>query len=382
MRNIIFIICLLSFAGLQSFAQETPKKDYTLRVNLKNAPFKTLAILDYGVSHNLIIRGKNVAQFNWEFKIPDSIVENSEYMMLIVPDKDTIGNAYHQVRFFGNDKKTSIVNIGVQDEVNYIEADYIGPKTFENENISSFLGLTDTVVLGKLVSDDYNLVLQKDSSDITIRSIDPFFSWFFSNKISYSDYLQSYIQLAKKYPDSRYLINYLSKNLTQYKSKEDVRSVYGNLSKKHENTKSAKRIAIFLTDEMQNLSFVNFKTKEVEPIIKDPSKYNILIFSASWCGPCIEEIPLLKKLHQSLSKNINFTFVSMDYEKDAKAFEKILKENEIPWRTIYAYKDLNRVSDFFSIKSIPLSVLINPDGSREVMDLRKEENQKKLAVLP
>ena len=72
----------------------------------------------------------------------------------------------------------------------------------------------------------------------------------------------------------------------------------------------------------------------------------------------------------------------MDYEKDAKAFEKILKENEIPWRTIYAYKDLNRVSDFFSIKGIPLSVLVNPDGSKELMDLRKEENQKKLALIP
>lgn len=379
--NKIFLICLFWCITLNSFAQTNYKKDYTLRVNLQNATLKSLAILEYSEPLSVIIRGKNITPFNWEFKIPDSLAENSEYMMLIVPDKDTVRNAYHQIRFFSEEKKQPIVNIGLQDEVNYIKAIYKGQVSYENENIASFLGLKDTVILGNIISDDYNLILKKDSSDITIRSIDPFYSWFFSNKISYSEYLNSYIELAKSYPDSRYLMSYLARNLAQYKNKDDVKSVYKNLSKKHVNTKWGKRIALFLSDEMQNLSFVNLKSKGEESIINDPSKYNLLIFSASWCGPCIEEIPLLKKLHQTLSKNIIFTYVSMDYEKDINAFEKVLIANEIPWRTLYAFKDLNRVSDFFSVKSIPHTILLKPDGSNEVMDLRKEENQKKLLMI-
>ena len=379
--NKIFLICVFWCYTLHLFAQTNSKKDYYLRVNLQDAPLKSLAILEYGESASIIIRGKNITKFDWEFKIPDSVVENSEYMMLIVPDKDTIGNAYHQVRFFREEKKQPIVNIGVQDEVNYIKASYKGQEIYENENIASFLGLKDTVILGTVISDDYNLILQNDSSDITIRSIDPFYSWFFSDKISYSEYLDSYIKLAKSYPDSRYLMSYLARNLGQYKNKDDVRSVYENLSKKHVNTKWGKRIELFLSDEMQNLSLVNFKSKEVESIVKDTTKYNLLIFSASWCGPCIEEIPLLKKLNETLSKNIIFTYISIDYEKDVNAFEKVLIENKIPWRTLYAYKDLNRVSDFFLIKNIPHSVLLKPDGTKEVIDVRKEEIQKRLLMI-
>lgn len=379
--NKIFLICVFWFTTFHSFAQANSKQDYILHVHLQNAPLKSLAILEYGESRSVIIKGKNITQFNWEFKIPDSIVENSDYMMLIVPDKDSVKNAYHQIRFFREEKKQPIVNIGIQDEVNYIKASYKGQEIYENENISSFLGLKDTVILGNVIVDNYNLILKNDSSDIVVRSIDPFYSWFFNDKISYSDYLNSYIELAKSYPDSRYLMSYLARNLSQYKNKDDVKSIYNNLSKKYKNTKWGKRIGLFLSDEMQNLSLINLKSKKVESIIKDPTKYNLLIFSASWCLPCIEEIPLLKKLHQTLSKSIIFTYVSMDYEKDTNAFEKVLIENEIPWRTLYAYKDLNRVSDFFSIKRIPHSVLLKPDGDIEVIDVRKEENQKKLLAI-
>jgi len=381
----LILTTILCFFIVTLYAQSSANKEYKLLVTLHNAPFSSLALLDYRESHNVIIKGKHAGQFKWEFTIPDSIVANSESMMLIVPEKDTVANGYRQIRFtrqFEN-KKTIIANIGIQDQTNYIEAEYKDNTVFENENIALLLGRPDSTIMGNLICDDFVLSIKNDSSDIAVRSIDSYYAWFDTsgNKLPYNDHLQSYIKLAKSYPDSRYLMTNLALNLTGFKTREDVKKIYKNLSKNLKNSKWAKKIEHFLYDASQNIQLVNLDSKNVEPLIQDSSKYNLVVFTASWCGPCIEEIPLLKELHKKLKTRINFTYVSVDYESKLKAFQNLLIKNEIPWRTLYAYKDLDRVKFLFSVKSIPLSLLFYPDGRMEVMDVRKEENQKKLYAL-
>ena len=388
MRN-IFLILIFCTIKLCSFAQINPLKVYFLRVSLKNAPFKSLTLLDYNLDlhQNVLIKGKSIGSFNWEFKIPDSVVENSENMILIVPDKDTIINAYHQIKFISKIKNNeiSLVNIGIQDEINYIEAEYKQQILFENENVSAYLGLADSVVLGNLVNNEFFLSLKNDSSDITIRSKSPYYSWFYNNnqanEISYSDYLSSYLIHAKNYPNSKYLISSLARNLNKYKNRQDILNIYQNFSKKNRDSKWGKRIELFLSSKIENILFMDLATGREESILRDFSEYKLVIFSASWCIPCIKEIPLLKKLYADLGKEINFTFVSLDYEKDVKKFQEILDKNKIPWRSLYAYKNLDFVRDFFSINSIPHSLLIHADGNIDVIDVRKEEIQKKLYSL-
>jgi thiol-disulfide isomerase/thioredoxin len=382
----IILTLLFVSNSLQTYSQANSTKESKLLVNLHNAPFTSLALLDYRDLHNVIIHGKHVDQFKWEFSIPDSIAANSEFMMLVVPQKDTASNAYRQVRFkrtFGN-KENTIANIGVQDKINSIEATYKGKTLFENENVASFLGLTDSIVNGDLICDDFNLSIKDDNSDITIRSIDPYYAWFNSgtDKLSYDDHLKSYIALATRYPDSRYLMTYLALNLSRFKTRLDVKKIYEKFSAKQKKSNWGYRIERFLTNHsFQNIPLINLDSKNVEPLVQDSSKYNLIVFSASWCGPCIEEIPLLKELYGNLKSRFNFTYVSMDYEKKVKLFQNILVKNNISWRTLYAYGDLDKVTDLFSVKTIPRTLLVYPDGTVEVLDVRDKENQKKLYKL-
>lgn len=384
MRKLILVTILFLF-NLSLYSQSSSKGEYKLSVTLHNAPFSSLALLDSRESHSVFIQGKHTGQFKWEFIIPDSIVANSENMVLIVPEKDTVANGYHQMRFTRQleNKKTTVVNIGVQDETNYIEAEYKGNTVYQNENMGWFLGRPDSTTMGDLICDDFDLSIKNDSSDIMVRSLDPYYTWFdgSGNKLPYSDHLQSYIKLANRYPDSRYLMTYLALNLTQFKTKQDVKKIYESFSKHLKKSKWANRIEHFLSGDPQDIQLVNLDSKLTEPLIQDSSKYNLVVFTASWCGPCIEEIPLLKELHKKLKTRINFTYVSIDYESKLKAFQNLLIKNKIPWRTLYAYKDMDRVSFLFSVKSIPMSFLFYPDGRMEVMDVRKEENQKKLYAL-
>lgn len=368
------------------YPQNNAPKSYKLSVKLNKAPFRTLALLAYKDSDNRIIRGRLTGPFRWEFTLTDSLAANSEYMMLIVPEKDTVDNAYHSIRFHREmkNRKTSITNIGVQNETNYIEAEYTGKTLYEKENVSQFFENTDSRIEGNLIVNEFSLNIKDHNSDITVRSLEPYFGWFLDNedvKSSYHDKLQSYIKLAREYPDSKYLISYLSLNLTAFKTKQDIKSVYEHFSSELKETKWGKKIENFLFDDFKNITLLNLKSGNEEPLVQDSSTYNLVVFSASWCGPCIEEMPLLKELHKKHEGRIKFTYVSMDNEKGIKPFEKLLLEKDITWRTLYAFKNLEKLTYLYSIKSIPFSFLYYPDGRMEVMDVRDIASQKKLSSL-
>jgi len=384
MQKLLFTI--LFFAISQHlYAQINSQRDYNLSVTLHNAPFKSLALRDYTDLHSVIIKGEQVGEFKWHFKIPDSIVANSTFMELFSPEKDTTANGYHYVRLTitRENRKTTISNIGIQDENNYIEAKYRESKAIENENVANILGITDSIVSGTLILDDFELLVKKDNSDISVRSQDSYYTWFErgDNNLSYNDNLKFYINLAEKYPDSRYLMTYLSMNLIKFKTRADVKKIYDKFSDRFKKSKWASRIEQYLSSDFKNLQLINLDSKNAEELVQDSSKYSLLIFSASWCGPCIEEMPLLNKLHQQIKGRVNFTTISMDYETKVKVFQDLLSKNEITWRTLYAYKDLERVTDLFTVRSIPLTILVYPDGRMERIDVRDLANQQKLLSL-
>ena len=59
------------------------------------------------------------------------------------------------------------------------------------------------------------------------------------------------------------------------------------------------------------------KLAELEKLIYTPSeKIQVINFWATWCGPCVKEMPLIEKLGQERN-DIRITLVSMDLELDS-----------------------------------------------------------------
>jgi thiol-disulfide isomerase/thioredoxin len=59
------------------------------------------------------------------------------------------------------------------------------------------------------------------------------------------------------------------------------------------------------------------KLAELEKLIHTPSeKIQIINFWATWCGPCVKEMPLIEKIGQERN-DIRITLVSMDLELDS-----------------------------------------------------------------
>jgi thiol-disulfide isomerase/thioredoxin len=76
----------------------------------------------------------------------------------------------------------------------------------------------------------------------------------------------------------------------------------------------------------------------------------IVHFYASWCGPCLRELPEIKAFMQTpLGQKINFVFITEDREDQVKAF------HERYGFTIYR---VNKLKDA-NIYSIPVTYLLN-----------------------
>ena len=93
-------------------------------------------------------------------------------------------------------------------------------------------------------------------------------------------------------------------------------------------------------------------------------KYVYIDVWATWCGPCIAEIPHLQKVEVKYhGKNIEFVSISVDTEKDYEKWKKMVVSKELGGIQLFA--DKNWTSDFikaYGINAIPRFILIGPDG--------------------
>ena len=94
-------------------------------------------------------------------------------------------------------------------------------------------------------------------------------------------------------------------------------------------------------------------------------KYVYIDVWATWCGPCIAEIPHLKRVEQQFhGKNIEFVGISIDTKKDYEKWKKFVVTKELAGIQLFADNDWN--SDFvkaYGINGIPRFILIDPQGN-------------------
>jgi thiol-disulfide isomerase/thioredoxin len=112
---------------------------------------------------------------------------------------------------------------------------------------------------------------------------------------------------------------------------------------------------------------ITFKTyDELNTYIKENnSKPLVVNFWATWCAPCVKELPYFEKLNQE-NQNVKVILVSLDFEKQVESkLIPFLKKKKIASTSIYlADKDYNswlpKVDKNWS-GSIPATVIFNQD---------------------
>lgn len=113
-------------------------------------------------------------------------------------------------------------------------------------------------------------------------------------------------------------------------------------------------------------------------------KYVYIDIWATWCGPCIKEVPSLKKVEEQFhDKNIEFVSISVDngrgYKNDAAAayqgWKKMIVDKKLGGVQLLADKAFS--SEFitsYKVNSIPRFILIDPNGNIVSADAPRPSN--------
>lgn len=94
-------------------------------------------------------------------------------------------------------------------------------------------------------------------------------------------------------------------------------------------------------------------------------KYVYIDVWATWCGPCLAQIPALKAIEKLYhDRNIEFVSISVDKSKDYEKWKTMIKERELGGVQLIADKDFesNFIKDYV-IRGIPKFILLDPKGN-------------------
>jgi len=263
-------------------------------------------------------------------------------------------------------------------------AKYLDTKIIENVPMYRIGVEHDSIIYASLHIEHCELSFN-NTSEFELQGHYPTFPYIPAYQEStFDNYIAQCLEIIKKYPDSRYLIECVAENWTAFRTKESLQKIFAAFSKKTQQSEFGKIIDNYLKYyfTFSNMKLPDCKNGNIEFLIQDSTKMNLIVFSASWCVPCRKEIPLLKEVYNDLKDKLEITYISMDEEKTADNWRKQMKEDSIPWRSLMAEYDIKPVRAKYNPNgAIPFSLLVYPNRTVEIIDIRQADQKVKLYSL-
>jgi len=107
------------------------------------------------------------------------------------------------------------------------------------------------------------------------------------------------------------------------------------------------------TYDGKSISLTNFKGKVV-----------YIDVWATWCGPCLEEIPASKKIQAEFEQNPDLEFLNVSVDRDIDAWRKFIEENP-DWKGIHVNQKAEEIDSFwksYKMAGVPTYILIDQQG--------------------
>lgn len=88
--------------------------------------------------------------------------------------------------------------------------------------------------------------------------------------------------------------------------------------------------------------------------------YTLVDFWASWCGPCLRQLPVLKNLYNKY-KDDGLEVLGVAVWDEPEATKAAIAKHELPWECIIDAQTIP--TDLYGINGIPCIILFGPDGT-------------------
>lgn len=185
---------------------------------------------------------------------------------------------------------------------------------------------------------------------------------------AFEEYINMNIQELIKRPDSYAGLMNFDVNIFREVGKDSSQNLFNGLNKQVKNTVLGRRAERLLNLSPGDESIIgkifpwgDLKDSDGNQWKTAPKEKNTLVIMwASWCGPCLEEVPDLKKLHAELKDELTLISISLDTRENA--WRDAMEKQNMPWLQLWTNKAFNSdIAYGTGIQSIPQLFLLDTD---------------------
>jgi thiol-disulfide isomerase/thioredoxin len=130
---------------------------------------------------------------------------------------------------------------------------------------------------------------------------------------------------------------------------------------------SAQQVEVVKFDRLQNI------------MDSKADKIQVINFWATWCAPCVKELPLFEQLHAD-KKDVKVTLINLDFADKEKKVESFLSKKKMKTEVLLLDEiDYNTWIDKVDQSwggAIPATLIINPkNGKRKFIERELQEGE-------
>ena len=376
MTRFLYFLFVLLCVSTALFAQKTfelnikldssinPKK---MRYQYENGKNTTILPDTYGNSRNVIIKGTYWSQKLWFTASYTDTAKKYFYDDLFLTDKPAAVEFYYQTNDYSELKYKSARNAAqVYDTVdNKILRELWAFTKNEDTTFSNYfaknkleIGRNDTVK--RVVLKLYKAMIERSMQFLKKYPNEYFSFWYFRNQV---------VQLPNGFLNAD--TAFLEKQFAYLKA------VFPPEFTESEEGKALIQLFEGRLNPLKNgvpAPPFNLSTLDGEKIrLTDlKGKYVLLDFWATWCGPCMAEIPFIKEIRKKYPPG-KLVIVGISQDRDKRKWQEAIKEQGMDW--LHYYDTNADIAHLYGVNWFPTLVLIDKTGKVAYASDNKKEDK-------
>ena len=185
-----------------------------------------------------------------------------------------------------------------------------------------------------------------------------------------------YFEVLTNTPKSIELVQQVKKDFPDTKQGKQADSIIQAIHQREETQKMQQSLAV-------GAKFPDFDEKDVndKPLSVAIYKGKLVLvdFWATWCGPCVRELPnVLKTYEAHHEKGFEIIGISLDSKKET--LTSFTEQHKMPWQQYFDGKGWgNKLAGKYGVSSIPATFLLDGEGKIIGRNLRGPDLEEAVA---